>query len=73
MNAAEVGYIAVAGTIAYANLDKSVYALDVASGRALWSFTGAANFTASTVIVPSGLYAADRYDVYAFAPQGSSY
>ncbi|MGZ3563898.1 MAG: outer membrane protein assembly factor BamB family protein [Vulcanimicrobiaceae bacterium] len=54
------GYVAVTHGIAFATLDNKLVALDPATGKTLWSYTAPADFYASPVIVPSGVYAVDQ-------------
>jgi outer membrane protein assembly factor BamB len=66
-NYAYVGSVALNAGIAYATLDSTVQALDERTGSVLWSYPAQAMFYASPVVVPSGIYAADRGgNVYAF-------
>ncbi len=66
-NYAYVGSVALNAGIAYATLDSTLQALDERTGSVLWSYPAKAMFYASPVVVPSGIYAADRGgNVYAF-------
>ena len=61
------GYVAFAPGVAFTTVYNQVVALDPATGRTLWTFSGPSNSYASPVIVPSGLYTADLAgNVYAF-------
>ncbi len=61
------GYAAIANGIAFADLDSTIDAIDLATGTRLWTYPALAKFYASPVVVPSGLYAVDDSgNVYAF-------
>ncbi|MGH7709245.1 MAG: PQQ-binding-like beta-propeller repeat protein, partial [Vulcanimicrobiaceae bacterium] len=67
------GYAALAGGIAFADLDNAVVALDVNTGAKLWSAAGPSPFYASPAIVPSGLYVVDTAgNVTAYGLTGQS-
>lgn len=72
-----VGYAALVPGVAFAGLDQSLVALDLRSGKQLWKYSAPADFTASPVVVPSGVYEADsagnvyRFTVRARALAGS--
>jgi len=62
------GSAAINNGVAFAAIENELLALDVQSGKVLWSFTAPSQFRASPVVVPSGVYAVDTTgDVYAFA------
>ncbi|MGP6159849.1 MAG: PQQ-binding-like beta-propeller repeat protein [Vulcanimicrobiaceae bacterium] len=67
------GSAAINDGVTVTALDAALTALNLVSGKALWSHTLSSTAYASPVIVPSGVYAADDAgDVYAFALPGSS-
>lgn len=72
-----VGYVALVSGLAFAGLDQSLVALDLRSGKQLWKYSAPADFSASPVVVPSGVYEADsvgtvyRFTVRTPAPAGS--
>ncbi len=71
MNQEMYGQAAMTGGVAFAGIDNTVSAIDVASGKILWSYAGPAYFGPSPAVVVSGVYAADAVgDVYAFALRG---
>ena len=62
-----VGYVAIAQGIGYVGLNQEFVALDVSTGKKLWTYTTPDYINASMVVVPSGLYGADQAgNVYAF-------
>jgi len=66
-------YAAVTGEVAFAGADSVLEALDVPSGRVLWSLPGANTFYAGAAVVPSGVYATDvAGNVYAVSLRANS-
>jgi outer membrane protein assembly factor BamB len=62
------GDAAIEGGMAFAGLDKTVAALDLRTGKRLWTYATDAYLDAPPIVVPSGVYAADDAgDVYAFS------
>lgn len=62
-----VGYVAIAQGIGYVGLNQEFVALDVSTGKKLWTYATPDYINASMVVVPSGLYGADQAgNVYAF-------
>jgi len=63
-----VGYVALAPGLGFVGLNKDFVALDLSSGKTLWSHAAPDYINASMVVVPSGVYGADEGgNVYAFA------
>jgi outer membrane protein assembly factor BamB len=66
-----VGDAPIVSGMAFAALDRSLDALDLHTGRVLWSYPTPAYLVASPAIVSSGVYAADGDgNVYAFSLPG---
>lgn len=62
-----VGYVALVQGIGFVGLNKDLVALDLSTGKTLWSHPTPDYINASMVVVPSGLYGADEAgNVYAF-------
>lgn len=62
-----VGYVAIAQGMGFVGLNQKFVALDLSSGKTLWSYPTPDYINASMVVVPSGLYGADQAgNVYAF-------
>ena len=58
---------AIANGIAFATIDSELVAVDIQTGKILWSYTAPASMLASPVVVRSGVYAADSAgNVYKF-------
>lgn len=65
-----VGYVALLPGLALTGLDQNLVALDLRTGKELWKYAAPADFGASPVVVPSGVYAADSAgNVYRFDPR----
>ncbi len=63
-----VGYVALANGLGFVGLNKEFVALDLRTGKTLWSHPTPSYINASMVVVPSGLFGADDAgNVYAFA------
>ncbi len=64
-----VGYVALTPGLGFAGLNKAFAAIDMRSGKMLWSHSTAPNYiNASMIAVPSGVYGADEGgNVYAFS------
>jgi hypothetical protein len=63
-----VGYAAIVNGIAFVGLGDEFSALDVRTGKTLWTYEGANAFLSSPAVVPSGVYTADfSGNVYAFS------
>lgn len=61
------GDVAMVNGMAFAGLDRSLQALDLKTGKALWRYATPATLDASPIVVPTGIYAADDAGtVYAF-------
>jgi len=68
-----VGYVALAQGLGFVGLNKDFVALDLTTGKTLWSHATPNYINASMVVVPSGVYGADDAgNVYAFALPSSS-
>ena len=68
MNQEMYGQAAITGGVAFAGIDNTVSAVELSTGKVLWSYAGPAYFGPSPAVVPSGVYAADAVgNVYAFA------
>jgi outer membrane protein assembly factor BamB len=68
-----VGYVALAQGLGFAGLNKDFVALDLSTGKTLWSHQTPYYIDASMVVVPSGVYGADDGgNIYAFALRKSS-
>jgi outer membrane protein assembly factor BamB len=61
------GAAAISNGVVLSPLDESLVALDLATGKTLWSYAMSSEAYASPAIVPSGIYAVDNSgDIYAF-------
>ena len=61
------GAAAIANGVVLSPLDESLVALDLSTGKTLWSYAMSSTAYASPAIVPSGIYAVDNDgDIYAF-------
>jgi outer membrane protein assembly factor BamB len=61
------GAAAIDNGVVFAALDDRFVALDITSGRELWSYASGSSAYASPAVVPSGVYFAnDAGNVYAF-------
>jgi outer membrane protein assembly factor BamB len=62
-----VGYVALAQGLGFVGLNENFEALDLKTGKTLWSYATPDYIDASMIVVPSGLYGADDAgNVYAF-------
>ena len=62
-----VGYVALSQGVGYVGLNKEFVALDLSSGKTLWTYATPDYISASMIVVPSGLYGGDESgNVYAF-------
>jgi outer membrane protein assembly factor BamB len=62
------GYAAIVDGVAFIGLGNNFEALDVRTGKTLWSYAAANVIISSVAVVPSGVYAADfSGNVYAFS------
>jgi outer membrane protein assembly factor BamB len=63
-----VGYVALVQGLGFVGLDKEFVALDLSTGKTLWSHPTPDYINASMIVVPSGVYGADQAgNIYAFA------
>jgi outer membrane protein assembly factor BamB len=63
-----VGYVALVRGLGFVGLNRNFAALDLHTGKTLWSYPVLSYIDASMVVVPSGVYGADAGgNVYAFA------
>jgi outer membrane protein assembly factor BamB len=68
-----VGYVAVARGLGFVGLNQDFVALDLRTGKTLWTYAIPFNIDSSMVVVPSGVYGADDGgNVYAFALPSSA-
>jgi outer membrane protein assembly factor BamB len=68
-----VGYVAIAPGLGFVGLNEKFVALNLKTGKTLWSYATPDYINASMVVVPSGVYGADQSgNVYAFTLPSSS-